>query len=102
MNQGDAPMPAAEGGLYLSFSNVIQLLQPDIPEDPKLATFQVPALKPNQATDLEVPFTVPTAQKAGNYFVGAALYSDATEYSKFNNANPFLFGNHGNAAMVVA
>jgi len=49
----------------------------------------VPALAPNQVKDLNVPFTIPTTQTPAKYFVGMALYSDATEYSKVNNVNPF-------------
>ena len=94
-------MAAATGRLYLSINKVIHLLGPDIPEDPELAVFQVPALAPNQVKNLDVPFTVTTTQAPGNYFVGVALYSGATEYSKFNNVNPFQFGNLGNAPMTV-
>jgi len=99
MNQGDGPMPAASGALHLSVDNSIDLLGPDITEDPKLASFSVPALAPGQVATVTVPFTA--SKPPGKYFVGVALYSDAAEYSKTNNVNPFQAGNHGNAPMII-
>jgi hypothetical protein len=99
MNQGDGPIPASTGTLYLSIDQTIDLQGPDIVEDPSLGTFQVPALAPSQVANVVVPFTAP--QTPGKYFVGVALYSAASEYSKFNNVNPFLSGNHGNAPITV-
>ena len=99
MNQGDGPMPAASGALHLSVDNSITLLGPDITEDPKLASFSVPALAPGQVATVTVPFTA--SKPPGKYFVGVALYSDAAEYSKTNNVNPFQAGNHGNAPMII-
>ena len=102
VNQGDGPMPASTGGLHLSTDNVIDLLGPDIKEDPLLATFSVPALAPNQVATLVVPFTITATQAPGNYYVGVALYSGTSEYSKTNNVNPFPFhGNRGNAPITV-
>ncbi len=101
MNQGDGPSPASTGRLYLSTDNAIDLLGPDIKEDPSLTTFSVPALAPNQVATLTVPFTIGRAQPGGAYFVGVALSNDASEYSKTNNVNPFLGGNHGNAPITV-
>jgi len=102
VNQGDGPMSASTGGLYLSTDNVINLLAPDSPpEDPTLAIFSVPALAPNQVASLVVPFTISARQAPGSYFVGAALYNSTNEYSETNNVNPFLVGNHGNAPITV-
>jgi len=104
VNQGDGPMPESSGKLHLSTDNVINLLAPDAPpEDPTIATFSVPALAPNQTATLSVPIAIGPGgtQPPGNYYVGVELYSDATEYSKANNINPFLFGNHGNAPITI-
>ncbi|MCI0350917.1 MAG: hypothetical protein L0Z53_15940 [Acidobacteriales bacterium] len=101
MNQGDGPMPASTGKLYLSTDNVIDLLGPDIKEDPLLATFSVPALAPNQVATLVAPFTISTTQAPSKYFVGVAVYNGASEYNKTNNVNPFQAGNHGNAPIIV-
>ena len=101
MNQGDGPMPASTGKLYLSTDKSIHLLGPDIKEDPVLATFSVPDLAPGQVATKAVPFTVAATQVPGDYFVGAAIYSGSSEYSKTNNVNPFQAGNHGNAPMTI-
>jgi len=101
MNQGDGPILASTGGLYLSTDNSISLLGPDIQEDPLLASFAVPSLVPSQVVTLDVPFTIAATQAPGDYFVGVALYNSANEYSETNNVNPFLVGNHGNAPITV-
>jgi hypothetical protein len=101
MNQGDGPMPASTGKLYLSTDKSIHLLGPDIKEDPVVATFTVEALAPGQVATKAVPFTVAATQVPGDYFVGAAIYSGSSEYSKTNNVNPFLTGDHGNAPITV-
>ncbi len=103
MNQGDGPMPASQAKLYLSTDSVIDLLGPDIPEDPVLASFAVPALTPGQVANVAVPFTIPLGTAVGNYFVGVVLDTTqvASEYSEFNNLNPFEGGSHGNAPMLI-
>ena len=101
MNQGDGPMPASTGKLYLSTDKSIHLLGPDIKEDPVLATFSVPDLAPGQVATKAVPFTVAATQVPGDYFVGAAIYGGSSEYSKTNNVNPFQAGNHGNAPIAI-
>jgi hypothetical protein len=94
-------MPASTGKLYLSTDKSIHLLGPDIKEDPVLATFSVPDLAPGQVATKAVPFTVAATQVPGDYFVGAAIYSGSSEYSKTNNVNPFQAGNHGNAPITI-
>jgi len=103
VNQGDGPMPAVQGELYLSTDNIIQTPAPDVKPDIPLATFEVPALAPNQVATLVVPFTIPTAQAPGKYYLGVALpiVNLGFEYSEGNNSNPFLVGDHGNAPITV-
>jgi hypothetical protein len=97
LNQGDKTMPATNGDLRLSLDNTITS------SDTLLASFPVPALAPNQQTVINVPITVPPAQATGSYRVGPYLDQPpvAQEYSETNNANPFLAGDHGNAAIAI-
>jgi hypothetical protein len=97
LNQGDKTMPASQATLRLSTDNVVSTA------DTLLQTFSVPSLAPNQTASVAVSFKVPAAQPDGSYFLGAMLDSTtvATEYSKTNNENPFLAGNHGNAPVTV-
>ncbi|MCI0387310.1 MAG: hypothetical protein MOB07_00855 [Acidobacteria bacterium] len=107
VNQGDGPMPASWGELRLSTNNFIS------PSDTLLRTFSVPALAPNQVATLVVPFTIPSTQAAGNYYVGVMLDTEnmrdpdcafscqTKEYSEANNSNPFQAGNRGNAPISV-
>ena len=103
VNQGDGPMSSSAGTLYLSTDSKISVGGPDLPEDPTLASFSVPALAPNEIKDIPVPFTISPRQPAGKYFVGVALNPGnwIAEYSFTNNVNPFLTGDHGNAPITV-
>jgi hypothetical protein len=97
LNQGDNTMPSSQATLRLSTDSTISTT------DTLLATFSVPALAPNQTSAVVVPFKVAGNQTAGSYSLGAMLDSGigTTEYSENNNQNPFLAGNHGNAAVTV-
>jgi hypothetical protein len=97
MNQGDGPMPASQGKLYLSADSVINA------QDHLLAVFSIPTLAPNQVTTVSVPFAIPAHQSACDYFAGAVLDTAnvASEYSEVNNSNPLQGGDHGNAPMTV-
>jgi hypothetical protein len=103
VNQGDGPMPASQCQLYLSTDNTITVVGPDTKADTLLATFSVPALKPNQAATPVVPFTLAATQAPGKYFVGVRLdtFNAANEYSEINNLNPFVVGDHGNAPITI-
>ena len=107
VNQGDGAMPASWGQLRLSTNNFISS------SDTLLRSFSVPALAPNQVATLVVPFTIPSAQAAGSYYVGVVLDTEnlrdpdcpfsclTQEHSEANNSNPFLAGNRGNAPISV-
>ncbi len=107
VNQGDGPMPASWAELRLSANNFIST------SDTLLRYFSVPALAPNQVATLVVPFTIPSAQAAGSYYVGVILDTEnmrdpscasscvTKEHSEANNSNPFLAGNRGNAPIGV-
>ncbi len=104
-NQGDKPMPASKGDLYLSPDNVIN---PTIPEknikgDPLYASFSVPALAPNQVVTIKVTIIILNVQKLGQFYVGVVLDTTnvAAESSESNNLNPFLAGDHGNAPITI-
>jgi subtilase family serine protease len=105
MNQGDGPMPTSQGGVYLSPDNVINPPIPvkNIPGDPLLATFSVPALMPNQVVTIDVAINIPSVQKSGKCYLGVALDSTnvAPESSEVNNLNPFLASDHGNAPLTI-
>jgi hypothetical protein len=97
LNQGDKTMPASQATLRLSTDSTISTA------DNVLATFSVPALAPNQTSAVAVKFKVAGNQPGGSYRIGAMLDSGVgtAEYSETNNQNPFLAGNHGNAAVTV-
>jgi hypothetical protein len=99
MNQGDGPMPASQGWLCISNSNVIHVPGPE----PVYAFFSVPALAPSQTTSIQVPFTIPAGHTAGQFYLGVVLdtMGAAGEASETNNQNPFVAGDHGNTSITI-
>jgi hypothetical protein len=99
-NQGDAPMPASTGGIYLDYFATIN---PGL--DTQIGSFYVPSLAVNATAVVNVTCTIPSSlgTLSGPWTIGPALDRGgaAAEQSERNNFNPFLTGLHGNAQVTL-